>query len=145
MRYVKNNQVFTIQQIRQEFPLMSIPNDADLSSFGYAFLVQTPMPEIEGYYAKETAPIDNVQQWELIPLPVVVPQSITARQARLVLLQADLLDNVEATLNTNRAWQIEWEYASEIERSHTLIVAMQQALNLTDEQVDNLFINGAKL
>ena len=74
-----------------------------------------------------------------------VPQSITARQTRLILLQEGLLDKVESILNTNRAWQIEWEYASEIERTHPLIGSMQQALNLTDEQVDNLFINGASL
>lgn len=76
---------------------------------------------------------------------VVVPKSITMRQARLYLLSKDLLDNVEALVSTNKAWQIEWEYANEVFRTNQLIGALQNQLNLTDTQVDNMFIQASKL
>ena len=79
------------------------------------------------------------------PKPKVVPESITARQARLVLLQKELLDDVETLLSSNIAWQIEWDYASEIERSHPLIEAMRVNLNLTEDYIDDMFILGATI
>jgi hypothetical protein len=42
-------------------------------------------------------------------------------------------------------WQIEWEYASEIERNNALISEMQSQIGLTDAHVDELFIEGSKL
>jgi len=73
-----------------------------------------------------------------------VPQSVTARQARLGLLGAGLLDDVEAALASlegpqGRAARIEWEYALEIRRDSPLIAALAPALGLTGEQVDDLF------
>jgi hypothetical protein len=75
----------------------------------------------------------------------LVPISITPRQARLKLLEADLLDNLEAVITTNRAWQIEWEYATEVKRDSLLIDAIATQAGLTSEQVDTLFIEAAKL
>lgn len=146
-RYIKQttNTIHYIADLRREFSNMSIPEDTDCSELGYEFLVETIAPVQEGFYAVEVEPVNYTQTWELRPEVVQVPQSISARQARLVLLSQNLLDSVEVVLASNRAWQIEWEYASEIERTHALIEAMQQALDLTDEQVDGLFINGAKL
>ena len=74
-----------------------------------------------------------------------IPQSITPRQARLILLQMNLLDEVDAILATNREWQISWEYANEIQRDSPLIAALAAQLGLTGEQIDNMFIEGAKL
>lgn len=76
---------------------------------------------------------------------IVVPTQITMRQTRLYLLSIDLLDNVETIVSQNRAWQIEWEYASEVQRTNQLIVAMQQELELTDAQVDEMFLEASKL
>lgn len=73
------------------------------------------------------------------------PKSISARQARLVLLGAGLLDEIEALLSTHRAYQIEWEYATEFDRDHPLIVEIATQLGLSDEEVDNLFIAGGTL
>lgn len=73
-----------------------------------------------------------------------VPPSVTARQARLVLLGAGLLSTVEGALASmsgmqGEAARIEWEYALAIERDSQLIQALAPALGLTDEQVDDLF------
>lgn len=76
---------------------------------------------------------------------VVIPTQITMRQTRLYLLSIDLLDTVETIVSQNKAWQIEWEYASEVQRTNQLIVAMHQELELTDAQVDEMFLEASKL
>lgn len=76
---------------------------------------------------------------------VIIPNSITMRQTRLYLLSLNLLDDVEAFVSQNPAWLIEWEYANEVLRTNQLIPAMQSALNLTDEQVEIMFLEASKL
>lgn len=74
------------------------------------------------------------------------PTAVTARQARLALLAAGLLDTVETAIATlPQAERIEWEYASEIRRDHPLIVSLAAALSLTAVQVDALFITARGL
>lgn len=60
---------------------------------------------------------------------------VTMRQARLALLAAGLLDEVDAIVSQDPAAKIEWEYATTVERSHPLIAL----LNLEDEVIDQLF------
>lgn len=74
-----------------------------------------------------------------------VPKTLTPRQARLALLNAGLLDDIEALITTNRSLGIWWEYSLDIRRDNPELIAAAQSLNLTDTQVDQLFIDGAKL
>ncbi len=76
---------------------------------------------------------------------ILTPTSLTMRQTRLYLLSLDLLDDVESIVSQNKAWQIEWEYANEVLRTNQLIGALQNQLNLTDTQIDNMFIEANKL
>lgn len=68
---------------------------------------------------------------------------ITARQLRLSLLP--LLDEVEAIIaaSSDRALQIEWEYATTFERLHPAIVGIGAALGLTEEEIDALWLDAA--
>jgi hypothetical protein len=75
----------------------------------------------------------------------LVPKTITPRQARLALLQATLLDEVEAMVATDKSMGIWWEYSLEIERNSEHIINAGLALGLTEEQLDNLFTEGSKL
>ena len=80
---------------------------------------------------------------EATPAPPV-PQSITMRQARLALLNAGFLDDVEAAIITmdeaQRAQtQIEWEYAQTVERDNALVAALGPKLGLDDAAIDSLF------
>ena len=68
MRYVKQNRIYTIYEIRQENPNMSIPDGADCSSLGFEFLEEVEEPKQEGFYAVEVAPINNKQTWKLLPI-----------------------------------------------------------------------------
>ena len=78
---------------------------------------------------------------------VSVPTVITMRQARLVLLNANLLDTVETAIanGTDETMKIEWEYAADVRRDWESLMAMATALGMTELQLDNLFIEGAKL
>lgn len=86
---------------------------------------------------------------EVLPFvapPPTVPQVVTIRQARLALLAADLLDDIDAAVAASgRAAQIEWEYATEVRRDHPLIAAMQAAKGLSDADVDQLFLTASEM
>lgn len=86
------------------------------------------------------------EKWVTPPEPEPqVPTSITARQARLYLYQNDLLDQVEAMIAGNKAYEIEWEYATTIERNNPLTQAIIVELGLTEAQADTMFIEASKL
>lgn len=75
-----------------------------------------------------------------------VPQQVTMRQARLALLNAGLLDDVEAVIAAaGREAQLEWEYAAAVDRSNPAVATVQQQEALTDAQIDDLFREAAKL
>ncbi|MBR6612281.1 MAG: hypothetical protein IKK93_08620, partial [Campylobacter sp.] len=75
-----------------------------------------------------------------------LPYKISIRQAKLALLGAGLLDDIEnAMASADRSVQISWEYATEFERDNPLILYFQSQLNLSKEQVDNLFIQAKGL
>lgn len=69
-----------------------------------------------------------------------VPSSVSMRQARLALLQNNLLDAVNAAVvQMPVAAQIEWEYATDVERGNDLVLAMKGLLGWADLQMDDLF------
>lgn len=81
---------------------------------------------------------------EYVPVVVAVPEVVTMRQARLALLGAGLLAQVNAAVANmpgaeGDAARIEWEYAQEVRRDSPLVAALSAALGLTDETLDNLY------
>lgn len=145
MRYVKENKIYTIDEIRQSYPNISFPEGADCAVFGYEFLEETEIPAQDGFYATEVAPINNKQTWELREIPKEVPQSITPLQAKLQLLKLGLLDEVETLATGDRIAQLYWEYASVVERDNAVLLLMSNSIGLTSEQVDEMFIEASKL
>jgi hypothetical protein len=72
------------------------------------------------------------------------------RQGRLALLAIGKLDDVDAAINAMPEPQqsqsrIEWEYASTLDRTNPLVLSLGPALGLTETDIDNLFIEAAKL
>jgi hypothetical protein len=99
---------------------------------------QTGEITIRPYTPEEIAAIEN--------RPVPVPQVITPRQCRLILLQQGLLAQVEAMIaQQDEATKITWQYASEFRRDDTLLNALAVNLNITSEQIDQFFIAAAQL
>lgn len=75
-----------------------------------------------------------------------IPQTVTPRQARLALLHAGLLDQVEAAVTSaGGVTKITWDYATQINRTDPLIAAISAGLNLTADVVDALFTHAATL
>ena len=143
-RYVKQttNTVHYIADIRRENTDISIPDDADCSTFGYEFLVETTAPKQYGFNAIEVEPINNTQQWKLIAKVVPVPQMVTMRQIRLALLQNNLLEPINTAISngTDEAMKIEWEYATEVRRDFDSLITIATSLNMTLLELDDLFI-----
>lgn len=84
------------------------------------------------------------------PVAVIVPDKVTMRQARLALHAAGLLAGVESALDAlpeplRASARIEWDYSSEVYRNKDLVVMLAGALELADEQIDDLFITAATL
>lgn len=83
------------------------------------------------------------------PAPPSVPGSITMRQARLCLHKHGMLAEVQLAIDAlpepdRTAAQIEWEYASVVERQG-FVLTIAQALGISSEQLDALFIEAATL
>jgi hypothetical protein len=80
-----------------------------------------------------------------VPQPLI-PSTVSMRQARIALLQSNLLDTVNAAINQGgEADKIKWEYATEVNRSDSLVQNMAIALQLSESDLDNLFILAATL
>lgn len=75
---------------------------------------------------------------------------ISARQLRLWLHGAGLLDEVPALIAAmpepqRTTAQIEWEFSSEYERSHPLVVQLGTALGMTAQDLDLAWTHAARL
>lgn len=150
--------VLNIEQIRKAHPHISIPNDADLTSFGYAKVhpAEAPQP-LPGHRVEAAEPVEVEGRWQYgwrqVPLTDAekaerakagVPSQVAMRQARLALLYAGLLDDVQPAIDSipdpisRRAAQIEWEYSSYVERDKPLVAGIAAAVGLSVEQVWDL-------
>ena len=77
--------------------------------------------------------------------PAPVPAAVTMRQARLALLGAGLLDDIDAAINglpspQKEAARIEWEYSQEVQRHNGFVSVLAPMLGLTEAQTDALFL-----
>jgi len=78
--------------------------------------------------------------------------ALSARQLRLGLISGGFdLAEVEASIGRIDDAQerakamVEWEYASQFERTHPLIDEIGDALGLTSEQIDGLWVHASSL
>lgn len=76
--------------------------------------------------------------------PRAVPQTVTAFQAQGALLDAGLLDDVEALMaapDTPRIMKLAWSKAQTFERQSPTVLAMGVALGLDSAALDALFVH----
>lgn len=115
---------------------------------------------INGWIANNNPKLDN---WILLPdrpsnnhvwingswilVPQDIPQTVSARQVRIWLIQHGIslsqvenaIDNIQDSV-TRDITRVEWEYAPYIERSHPMLIPLGNALGLSSEQIDQAFI-----
>lgn len=99
-------------------------------------------------FAPFQAAVDAWRAWAPSPSPPPAEPApgllVTMRQARLALLAAGLLDAVEAAVGrAERPVQIEWEYATVVERNSPLVVTIAAGLGLDAAAIDALFADAA--
>lgn len=74
-------------------------------------------------------------EWQELPIP-----SVTVVEGRKALRRAGLLTQTEAIIAQNPDAQDWFEYAPYWERTHPVVISMGQALGLTPEEIDALFL-----
>lgn len=156
---------FRLASLRTLYPNVSFPRDPGLpllAEYGVFPVIEQSPPD----YDVATQTVDEgtpqlvegiwTQQWTVRDLTAEelkarVPTVVTMRQARLALLQAGLLAQVETAIAAvedpvqRQAVQIEWEYAAEVDRNHSWVQSLATALELTEAQLDALFALAATL
>lgn len=143
----------------------ALVKDGKAEQFGVVPLVEVAAPAYDPITqsVEQSAPLfvgdQWVQQWIVIPIPpekveenykASVPTFVTMRQARLALLGAGLLSNIDLVINSlpspqKEAAKIEWEYSQEVQRHNGFVSVLAPMLDMTDKQIDELFIQAAKL
>jgi hypothetical protein len=86
--------------------------------------------------------------WSVVVIPPPpVPAEIANWQARTILDRAGLFDLVDNAVRAsgNREILIAWEKAPNVVRRSVFVTSMAAALNIDDDTIDNLFIEGAKI
>lgn len=77
---------------------------------------------------------------------IEIPNSISMAQARIALIDMGLIDKVQSTLaaipdGKERAKALAWwEYAQTVERDHVTVKVLIKTLELSEAQVDELFL-----
>ena len=71
--------------------------------------------------------------------------TLSPRQARLILLQYGLLDEIETLIASDKALQIWWEYSLDIQRNDERLLEFATIAGITPEQLNGMFLDGSKL
>lgn len=157
---------YTAEDLRRDNPNTSfpaVPSAALYAEFGVVPVVVAGVPEHDPatHIAEQNGCAYSAerQRWEtqyivreLTPaeLAARVPRSVSMRQARLALLDSGLLQLVNNAIaamhgTEGEAARIEWEYATEVRRDSPLVGALAGPLNLTEAELNQLFISAAGL
>lgn len=93
---------------------------------------------------------DSIVNGAVVPKPAPpapVPESVSPRQIREALMDAGLFDAVDGAVaaSGDRKLQNWWEFATEFQRMNPHVLAMAQALGVTDAQLDGIWILAGSL
>ena len=146
----------TINDVRAAHPETSVPDGVAFGAFVPYEPTTLPAHNVYTHEAREILPESQggalVQRWEVVPRQhVLVPPSVTRRQARQALMLAGLLDSVPAAIAAipdpvqRGMAEIEWADSQAFERDRQLLIQLGVALGLDSAALDNLFIQAAKL
>jgi len=111
--------------------------------------------ESQGWIVSDTARIgDLYENGEFItpePEPTPVPSSISRRQAKQQLAIDGFLSSVQPAIDAiedpaqQQFIQIYWDDATTFERDNKELVSLAEALGLSSEQLDEMFIKASRL
>ena len=110
--------------------IKQIVRDIDGNETAYAIGVEVPAHGIE-ITTEEAATVGVV---------VEVPEEITKYQAMQIMKAYGIWDSFKALKATNESIAEVWDIAIAVKRNFSMIEDMKIAFNLTDEQIDDMFI-----
>jgi hypothetical protein len=97
-------------------------------------------------YAEELLPDDNEEVFDFFNPPPLPVESVSARQFKLQLLAAGLLDEVDAWIaSQSKAVQIAYEYSGTFVRTEPMMASGFAAMGFTEEQIDAFFLAASEL
>jgi len=148
----------TLDEVRKENPNVSFPVDPPASTLAEYSVYPLYHDSQTAFDFVERGPIEerNGEYWQTYdgrdrtPEEIRQTMVVSMRQARLALLAQNYLSLVEDAIDLipepdKSKVQIEWEYASIVERTSEWVSIMQPALGLDDEAMDDLFEFAATL
>lgn len=122
-------------------------------------IIGTATDAYTGPMAFETAPAgfdhERIEEYQKLNgewvIPVLVPASITKRQGRQQMILMGIIDQVQTAIDaipdpTQKALvQSFWDDSAKYERNHPQMIQLAEIIGLTSEQLDQAFIEAAKL
>lgn len=139
-------------QIRKENPNTSfgdvIPPET-AKEFGYDEVVKVDVPQQDGYVFYEGEPVEENGVWKQTWIgEKQIPTQVTRLGAIVALDAFQLLDTVEVYMSlesTPRQFKLAWKNAIYFERDSGVLVEAAKLLNLSEEDIDSLFIYANKV
>lgn len=124
------------------------PDDpTGMQGIPYGATVKEPPALTEGEYAVWDGADWYVTTSPPPPPPKDVPQSVTKYQGKMALLQFGLYDQIDEYVrtSTDSALKISWNDTTNFERNNQFVASMAEVFELTNDQIDDLFILAATL
>ena len=121
--------------------------EGDRNDIAYAYLTDE---EAETYSDLTLVSQEEIEELGDV-VKILIPESITKRQAKQQLLLEGKLGQVQEVIDsiadeTKRMMtQLYWDDSTEFERNHPTLVELGAALGLTEAELDMMFINASKL
>lgn len=126
-------------------------------NLGNSTIYEAELPEyftggVWSYIGGVWAVVDAIRHAQILAdaQKLLVPESVTMRQARIALAQAGKLTTVNSVIAAMPGTQgdiarIEWEFSNEVKRNQPLVLALIPVLGMTSGEIDQLFITAAGL
>ena len=103
--------------------------------------------DLANYKWVQESYVRNLTQQEIDQRKPKLPDTCTPRQLRIALIQSGIslvtienqIDSISDSVQREIA-RAEWEYALEIKKEHPLVDMIAANLNLTEKQVDDIFV-----
>ena len=128
------------------------PDDTYNAPEGFAYIDDLPRPDdLEGYRTQRTAPTLDGYGWEQVEIPFVLPDPVSMAQFREELSKpAYEIDNVSLRVIVQQAVEAAgivmldwWDTAATVDRHNAKVSVMAEALSVSDETLDAIFIGAA--
>ena len=137
-------------------PSLTRESAAPQTPEGYSYVENLPVPEEEApegqYYVRDLT--TESYGWKLEDIPEESIEAVTRIQMRDTLIEEGLFDSVESIIQgmpettdqeiiDKKKMNDWWNHAPNFRRDNIRIATMQEALGLTDEEVDALFLSAS--